>query len=111
MKISEYIEQKQKLLEAHGVKAVLVPIDQIDDTIEQIYLSPFSDASSCPYCQVFYLKWNCNGCPMKEAGNHCGNSKSTYEDVLRDLKDVDIPVICKIDNLPELIEQYNKEIL
>ena len=109
MKISEYIAKKQKLLEAAGVTTILVPEDQIDDSVEQVALSLLDDSSICPYCQVFVNhNWDCDGCPMYEADNECNADYfNTYSKVRDERKGLPLTKVLGID---ELVEQYNKEL-
>ncbi len=92
----EFLKYKQKLLEARGVKATLVPPDQerefpIDWGSFARQMSE-RDESICPYCFLFNRIGSyderdndCEGCPMSAADNCCTDGDSTYWAVLTEL--------------------------
>ena len=91
----EFLEYKQKLLEARGARTILVPIDQRKEfSIDwRGFARQISerDESICPYCFLFNKIGSnkgdndCEGCPMSAAGNCCTEEDSTYGAVADEL--------------------------
>ena len=75
MLVIEFIARKNKIIfDACGV--TLVPQEQIKE-IPKNKLGTSGDSDACPYCREFLIL-KCVGCPMMEAGNHCGDDGSTW---------------------------------
>ena len=104
MTIREYIERKNALtFKQTGI--ILVPDDQIIDMEPMRLNFKNRDSGACPYC----IEWinspnNCDGCPMKEAGNECAVEGDTYDQIVESLGD---SLIYGLEGLEELIEEYN----
>ena len=108
MTIVEYIKRKNQIIfDETGL--VLVPEDQIVEVELFNQLSIDSDATACPYCQI-YMKVCCYGCPMAIAGNRCGdrfNDSSMYPKVIKKIGDCSL-VSSFAPQLLNLINEFNQ---
>jgi len=78
----EYMTDKNELV-FRVTGEILIPEDQLVDVEFSSRFTPMGRIveGNCPYCNVYlntYTENACDGCPMYEAGNYCGDGDSAF---------------------------------